>query len=185
MIEVCMFLFTSYTFENTCLYMFLFKSYILFQSYVIVFYQNDNTRVLHPFSKFNTLCSFKKIPIFPPSSTFVWQIISHLFLFSLFKKKHSKAKQFYHKTWFLSTMCQCIIYNIAECNQDGMVTHLEPDIRESELMWVLGNITMNKAGEGGGDRIQAELFKILKDHAVKVLHSIFQQIWKTQQWPQD
>ena len=50
-------------------------------------------------------------------------------------------------------MCQCIIYNIAECNQDGMVTHLEPDIRESELMWVLGNITMNKAGEGGGDRL--------------------------------
>ena len=66
-----------------------------------------------------------------------------------------------------------------------MVTHLEPDIGESELMWVLGNITMNKAGEGGGDRIQAELFKILKDHAVKVLNSICQQIWKTQQLPQD
>ena len=66
-----------------------------------------------------------------------------------------------------------------------VVTHLEPNIRECEVKWALGSITMNKAGEGGGDRIQAELFKILKDHAVKVLHSIFQQIWKTQQWPQD
>ena len=64
-----------------------------------------------------------------------------------------------------------------------MITHLEPDILEYEVKWALGSITMNKAS--GGDRIPAELFQILKDDAVKVLHSICQQIWKTQQWPQE
>ena len=64
-----------------------------------------------------------------------------------------------------------------------MITHLEPDILESEVKWALGSITMNKAS--GGDRIPVELFQILKDDAVKVLHSICQQIWKTQQWPKD
>ena len=64
-----------------------------------------------------------------------------------------------------------------------MITHLEPDILECEVNWGLGSIIMNKAS--GGDRIPAELFQILKDYAVKVLHSICQQIWKTQQWPQD
>ena len=64
-----------------------------------------------------------------------------------------------------------------------MITHLEPDILESEVKWALGSITMNKAS--GGDGIPAELFQILKDDAVKVLCSICQQIWKTQQWPQD
>ena len=64
-----------------------------------------------------------------------------------------------------------------------MVTHLEPDILECEVKWALGSITMNKAS--GGDGIPVELFQILKDDAVKVLHSIRQQIWKTQQWPQD
>ena len=68
-------------------------------------------------------------------------------------------------------------------NYDGMITHLEPDILECKVKWALGRITMNKAS--GGDRIPAELFQILKDDAVKVLHSICQQIWKTQQWPQD
>ena len=63
-----------------------------------------------------------------------------------------------------------------------MVTHLEPDILECEVKWALGSITMNKASES--DRIPAELFKALKDDAVEVLHSICQQIWKTQ-WPQD
>ena len=62
-------------------------------------------------------------------------------------------------------------------NQDGVVTHLEPDILECEVEWALGSITMNKAS--GGDRIPADLFQILKDDAVKVLHSICQQIWKT------
>ena len=64
-----------------------------------------------------------------------------------------------------------------------MITHLEPDILECEVKWALGSITTNKAS--GGDGIQAKLFQILKDDAVKVLHSICQQIWKTQQWPQD
>ena len=68
-------------------------------------------------------------------------------------------------------------------NHDGLTTHLEPDILECEVKWALGSITMNKAT--GGDGIPVELFQILKDDAVKVLHSIYQQIWKTQQWPQD
>ena len=68
-------------------------------------------------------------------------------------------------------------------NHDGTITHLEPDILESEVKWALGSITMNKAS--GGDGISVHLFQILKDDAVKVLHSICQQIWKTQQWPQD
>ena len=68
-------------------------------------------------------------------------------------------------------------------NHDGVITHLEPDILESEVKRALGSITMNKAS--GGDGISVELFQILKDDAVKVLHSICQQIWKTQQWPQD
>ena len=66
-------------------------------------------------------------------------------------------------------------------NHDGVITHLEPDILECEVKWVLESISMNKAS--GGDGIPVELFQILKDDAVKVLHSICQQIWKTQQWP--
>ena len=66
---------------------------------------------------------------------------------------------------------------------DGVITHLEPDILECEVKWALGSITMNKAS--GGDGIPAKLFQILKEDAVKVLHSICQQIWKTQQWPQN
>ena len=68
-------------------------------------------------------------------------------------------------------------------NHDGVITHLEPDILECEVKWALESITMNKAS--GGDRMPAELFQILKDDAVEVLHSICQQIWKTQQCPQD
>ena len=68
-------------------------------------------------------------------------------------------------------------------NHDGVLTHLEPDILECEVKWALGSITMNRAS--GGDGIPVELLQILKDDAVKVLHSICQQIWKTQQWPQD
>ena len=68
-------------------------------------------------------------------------------------------------------------------NQDGMITHLELDILECEVKWALGSITVNKAS--GGDGIPVELFPILKDDAVNVLHSICQQIWTTQQWPQD
>ena len=68
-------------------------------------------------------------------------------------------------------------------NHDGVITHLEPDILECEVKWVLESITRNKAS--GGDGIPVEVFQILKEDAVKVLHSIYQQIWKTQQWPQD
>ena len=69
-------------------------------------------------------------------------------------------------------------------NHDGVITHLEPDILECEVKWALGrSITTNKVS--GADGIPVELFQILKDDAVKVLHSVCQQIWKTQQWPQD
>ena len=67
-------------------------------------------------------------------------------------------------------------------NHNGVITHLEPDILECEVKWALGSTTMNKAS--GGDGIQVDLYQILNDDAVKVLHSICQQIWKTQQWPQ-
>ena len=67
-------------------------------------------------------------------------------------------------------------------NHDGVITHLEPDILESKVRWALGSITANRAS---GDGIPVERFQILKDDAVKVLHSTCQQIWKTQQWPQD
>ena len=68
-------------------------------------------------------------------------------------------------------------------NHSGVITYLEPDILKCEVKWALGSITMNKASRDDG--IPAELFQILKDDAVKVLHSICQQIWKTQQWPKD
>ena len=68
-------------------------------------------------------------------------------------------------------------------NHDGVLSHLEPDILEFEVKWALESITMNKAS--GGDAIPAKLFQVLKDDAVKVLHSVGQQIWETQQWPQD
>ena len=68
-------------------------------------------------------------------------------------------------------------------NHDGVITHLEQDILECEVKWALGSITVNKTS--GGDGIPVKLFQILKDDALKVLHSICQQMWKTQQWPQD
>ena len=68
-------------------------------------------------------------------------------------------------------------------NHDGVIAHPEPDILECEVKWALGNTTMNKAS--GGDGIPVELFQILKDDAIKMLHSICQQIWKTQLWAQD
>ena len=68
-------------------------------------------------------------------------------------------------------------------NHDGVITHLEPDILECEVKWGLGSISVNKTS--GGDGILVEVFQILKDDAVKVLHSIWQQIWQTQQWPQN
>ena len=74
-----------------------------------------------------------------------------------------------------------IRYLLDPDNHDDVITHLEPDILECEVKWALGSITMNKVSEG--DRIPIKLFQILKDAAVKVLHAICQQIWKTQQWP--
>ena len=74
------------------------------------------------------------------------------------------------------------LHDLDNHNHNGMITHLEPDILVCKAKWALGSITMNKAS--GGDGIPVELFLILKDDAVKVLHSICQQIWKTQQWPQ-
>ena len=68
-------------------------------------------------------------------------------------------------------------------NHNGVITHLEPDIPECKVKWASGSITMSKAS--GGDGIPVELFQVLKDDAVKVLHSVHQQIWKTQQWSQD
>ena len=80
-----------------------------------------------------------------------------------------------------------LLFHVQFChdqdNHDGVITDLEPDILECEVKWALESITMNKAI--GGDGIPVDLFQILKDDAVKVLHSICQQIWKTQQWPQD
>ena len=72
---------------------------------------------------------------------------------------------------------------MTQITHDGVITQLEPDILECKVKWALGSITTGKAS--GDDGVPAELFQILKDDAVKVLHSICQQIWKTQQWPQD
>ena len=83
--------------------------------------------------------------------------------------------------------CRYIFYTKKDLNDpdnhNGVITQLLPDILECKVKWALGSITMSKAS--GGDRIPAELLQILKDNAVKVLYSICQQIWKTQQWPQD
>ena len=70
-------------------------------------------------------------------------------------------------------------------NHNGVITHLEPDILECEVKWALESITTNKASGGAITEIAVQLFQILKDDALKVLHSMCQQIWKTQQWPQD
>ena len=87
------------------------------------------------------------------------------------------------KSWqeYTEELCQKDLHN--PDNHDGVITHLEPDILECEVKWALGSITMNKAS--GCDEMPVGLFQILKDGAVKVLHSICQQILKTQQWPQD
>ena len=75
------------------------------------------------------------------------------------------------------------VFSNTTVHHDSVITHLEPDILECEVKWALGSITTNKAS--GGNGIPVELFPILKDDAVKVLHSVCQQMWKTQQWPQD
>ena len=89
----------------------------------------------------------------------------------------------FKKRWQLYTEGLYKKYLHDPYNYNGVINHLEPDIPECEVKWALGSITMNKAS--GYDGIPVELFQILKDDAVKVLYSICQQIWKTQQWPQD
>ena len=91
--------------------------------------------------------------------------------------------EYIKKRWeeYIEELCKIDLHN--RDNHDGVITHLEPDILECEVKWALESITMNKAS--GGDGIPVELFQILKDDAVKVLHSIWQHIRKTQQWPQD
>ena len=84
-----------------------------------------------------------------------------------------------HQLWSFNTLNNTLNPD----NHEGVITHLEPDILEWEVKWALGSSTTNKAS--GGHRIRVELFQILKDDAMKVLHSTGQQIWKTQQWPQD
>ena len=95
----------------------------------------------------------------------------------------TKQKQEIKKRWqeYTEELCEEGLNDLD--NHDSVVTYLEPDILECEVKWALGSITMNKTGVSDG--ILAELFQILKDDAVKVLHSICQHIWKTQQWPQD
>ena len=87
------------------------------------------------------------------------------------------------KRWqeYTEELCKKDLYDPDD--HSGVITHLEPDILECKVKWALGSITMNKAS--GGDGIPVKLFQILKDDAVKVLYSICQQTWKTQQWPQD
>ena len=87
------------------------------------------------------------------------------------------------KRWqeYTEELCQKQLHD--SDNHDGVITHLESDILECEVKWALESITMNKAS--GGDGIPVDLFQIMKDDVVKVLHSICKQIWKTQQWPQD
>ena len=87
------------------------------------------------------------------------------------------------KRWkkYTEELYKNVLHNLD--NHNGVIAHIEPDILECKVKWALGSITMNKAR--GGDGIPIELFQILKDNAVKVLHSICQQIWKTQQSPQD
>ena len=92
-------------------------------------------------------------------------------------------ENFEHHFAGMQDECNCAVVLHDPDNHDGVITHLEPDILKYEVKWALGSIATNKAG--GGDGIPVELFRILKDDAVKVLHSICQQIWKTQQWPQD
>ena len=101
------------------------------------------------------------------------------------KKRWQEYTELYKKDIHCPYMCDhswCImVWSLMVYN--GVIIHLEPDILECKVKWALGSITTNKAS--GGDGIPAELFQILHDDAVKVLHSIYQQIWKTQQWPQD
>ena len=98
---------------------------------------------------------------------------------NLLQHHSSKASIFQHSPFFTEELYNKDIHD--PDNHDGVIIHLEPDILEWKVKWALGSITMNKASRG--DLVPVELFQILKDDTVKMLHSICQQIWKTQQWP--
>ena len=113
---------------------------------------------------------------FYKSSLNIWKFTVHVLL-------KPGLENFEHHFASMGDECNCAVVLHDPDNHDGVITHLEPDILEYEVKWALGSIATNKAS--GGDGIPVELFQILKVDAVKVLHSICQQIWKTQQWPQD
>ena len=136
---------------------------------------------------------------FSKSSFCIWKFLVHVLLKPSLKdfehyldsmwNEHNKAQKWYgpnksniKKKWQEYTELYKKDLHDPD-NHDGVITHLEPDILECEVKWPLGSITINKAS--GGDGILVELFQIPKGDAVKVVHSICQQIWKTQQWPQD
>ena len=93
----------------------------------------------------------------------------------------TEAEDIKNRWWEYTELCRKDLHD--SDNHDGMITHQEPDILEFEVKRAFGSITTNKAS--GGDAIPMDLFQVLKDNAIKVLHSVCQQIWKTQQWPQD
>ena len=109
--------------------------------------------------------------------------LSHSVVFLYFFALIAEEAEDIKKRWqeYTEELCKRDLHN--PDNHDDVISNLEPDILECEVKWALGSITMNKAS--GGDGIPVQLFKILKDDAVKVLHAICQQMWKTQQWPQD
>ena len=113
---------------------------------------------------------------FSKTSLNIWKFTVHVLLKAgLENSEHHFAS--------IRDECNCAVVLHDPDNHDGVITHLESDIVECEVKWAWRSITTNKAS--GGDRIPVELFQILRVDAVKVLHSICQQIWKTQQWPQD
>ena len=133
---------------------------------------------IHPSNEYSGLIFFRMdwLDLLPVQGT----------LKSLLQHHSSKASIFRHciKTYAWRFMFLNLKKNLHDPdNHDGVISHLEPDILECEVKWALGSITLNRTSRGNG--IPIELFQNLKDDAVKVLHSICQQIWKTQQWPQD
>ena len=125
-------------------------------------------------------------PLLPPSHP-VLSVSQHQDIFHWVGSSHQVVKvlelQLQHQS-FQWIILRLLTWPLHEPdNHDGVITHLEPDILEREVKWALGSITMNKAS--GGDGIPVELFQILKDDAMKALHSVCQQIWKTEQWPQN
>ena len=113
----------------------------------------------------------------------IWSLVPLPFLKPAWTSGSSRFTYCWSLAWRIWALLYITLLDLHyPYNHDGVITDLEPDILECEVKWALESITTNKAS--GGDGIPVELFQILKDDAVKVLHSICQQIWKTQQWPQ-